>query len=246
MSKVNFIIAGVQKAGTELISYYLRQHSQISMPENELHYFDTSISKNDPNFERYHNNFKNLNTDKIFGEKTPIYIFYKDCMKKIASYNSNIKLILIFRDPFDRALSAYNMETIRGNENLTFDQAIKNENMRVKLSDENFRNFSYLNRGYYFKQLKNCYNLFKKEQILILNYENLVNNFQKTMLSIQNFIGCKKENYPSKPKRITWAKEKREIQYDLVTKKFFINALKDDYRNFKEETGIKFKNFENV
>ena len=46
-------------------------------------------------------------------------------MKKIASYNSNIKLILIFRDPFDRALSAYNMEIIRGNENLTFDQAIK-------------------------------------------------------------------------------------------------------------------------
>ena len=167
-------------------------------------------------------------------------------MKKIANYNSNIKLILIFRDPFDRALSAYNMEFIRGNENLTFDQAIINENTRVKLSDKNLRNFSYLNRGYYFKQLKNCYNLFKKEQILILNYENLVNNFQKTMLSIQNFLGCKKENYPNKPKRITWAKEKREIQYDLVTKKFFIDTLKDDYRNFKEETGFKFKNFENV
>ena len=90
------------------------------------------------------------------------------------------------------------------------------------------------------------YDLFKKEQILILNYENLVNNFQKTMLSIQNFLGCKKENYPNKPKRITWAKEKREIQYDLVTKKFFIDTLKDDYRNFKEETGFKFKNFENV
>ena len=66
------------------------------------------------------------------------------------------------------------------------------------------------------------------------------------MLSIQNFLGCKKENYPNKPKRITWAKEKREIQYDLVTKKFFIDTLKDDYRNFKEETGFKFKNFENV
>ena len=75
MSKVNFIIAGVQKAGTELISYYLRQHPQISMPENELHYFDTSLSKNDSNFERYHNNFKNINNDKILGEKTPIYIF---------------------------------------------------------------------------------------------------------------------------------------------------------------------------
>ena len=167
-------------------------------------------------------------------------------MKKIASYNSNIKLILIFRDPFDRALSAYNMEIIRGNENLTFDQAIKNENMRVKLSDENFRNFSYLNRGYYFKQLKNCYDNFKKEQILILNYENLVNNFQKTMLSIQNFLGCHKENFPNQPKRVTWSNEKREIKYDLATKKLFVDTLKDDYQNFKEQTGFKFKNFENV
>ena len=45
---------------------------------------------------------------------------------------------------------------------------------------------------------------------------------------------------------MTWSKEKREIKYDLVTKKLFIDTLKDDYRNFKDETGFKFKNFENV
>ncbi len=246
MSKINFIIGGVQKAGTELISHYLRHHSEIMMPEKELHYFDTEISNNDLNFENYHKNFGNLKSNKLFGEKTPIYIFYKDCMKKIAEYNSNIKIILIFRDPFERALSAYNMEYIRGNEKKSFDQAIKEENQRIKLSDENLRNFSYLSRGYYFKQIQNCYSLFKKNQILFLNFDDLTNNFNEVMNSIQNFLGCKKENYPQKPERVTWLEKKKNIPFKLDTKKFFVEKLIDDYQNFKKITGFKFYNFENL
>ena len=86
MSKINFIIGGVQKAGTELISHYLRHHSEIMMPEKELHYFDTEISNNDLNFENYHKNFGNLKSNKLFGEISQLditnplrpLIFYKD------------------------------------------------------------------------------------------------------------------------------------------------------------------------
>ena len=210
MSKINFIIGGVQKAGTELISYHLRGHPEIMMPENELHYFDTEISNNDLNYKKYHKNFKDMKSKKFYGEKTPIYIFYKDCMEKIANYNNHIKIILIFRDPFERALSAYNMECIRGNEKMSFDDAIKNEKKRIDFSDQNLRNFSYLSRGYYFQQLQNCYSSFPKDQILILNFDDLMSSFNKLMNSIHNFLGCEKKKFTQKPERVTWLKKKKE------------------------------------
>jgi hypothetical protein len=245
MFKIDFIICGVQKSGTELLSYYLRQHPKIKMPEKELHYFDTLDSENDLNYNKYHKQFSEPEDSKIFGEKTPIYIFYKDCLEKIAKYNNDIKIILIFRDPFDRALSAYNMELARGNENLSFDDAIFNENQRIKFSDNNYRNFSYLNRGYYFKQLKKCFSLFNKDQIQILNYDNLMTNFNDVMVSVQKFLSCNRIDFPTQPKRVTWANKKKDIPYKLTTKKFFVENLYDDYQEFKKETGFKFHNFEN-
>ena len=138
------------------------------------------------------------------------------------------------------------MEYIRGNEKKSFDQAIKEENQRIKLSDENLRNFSYLSRGYYFKQIQNCYSLFKKNQILFLNFDDLTNNFNEVMYSIQSFLGCKKENYPQRPERVTWLEKKKNVSFKLDTKKIFVEKLIDDYQNFKKITGFKFYNFENL
>jgi hypothetical protein len=248
-NRLDFIICGVQKSGTQLISYYLKKHPEIFMPENEIHYFDhwTFKKKIDFFYFKYHkkfNSFKNTNK-KIYGEKSPIYIFYKDCMKRIYNYNKNIKIILIFRDPFDRALSQYNMELKREHEYLNFDEAILNETERIKISDFAYRSFSYLNRGYYYKQLVKCYKFFNKEQVLILSYEELLNNFKKTMDKIQTFLGCAKITYTNHPERISWEIQKEKNSFKKSTKDFFVNKLLQDYYNFKKLTKIKFQNFEN-
>ena len=247
-NRLDFAICGAQKSGTQLLSYYLKEHPEIFIPNNEIHYFDNWSFKKKIDFFylNYHKNFKFFNDSdkKIYGEKTPIYIFYKNCMKRIYYYNKNIKIILIFRDPFDRALSQYNMELERKNEYLSFDEAIFNEVERIKVSDFNYRSFSYLHRGYYYKQLTNCYKFFNKEQVLVLSYEELVNNFKITMEKVQNFLACKKITYPDNPKRVYWKNQNENKTFKKETKNFFINKLLQDYYNFKKLTKIKFQNFE--
>ena len=248
-NRLNFIICGIQKSGTQLISFYLKKHPEIFMPDNEVHYFDhwSLRKKIDFFYINYHKKFNFFinPSKKIYGEKTPIYIFYKDCMKKIYKYNKKIKIILIFRDPFDRAISQYNMEVKRKNENLNFDEAILNEKDRIKVSDFAYRTFSYLSRGYYYKQLVYCYKFFKKEQVLILNYDELLINFQYVMDKIQNFLNCKKITYTNYPERIDWEIQKDKQKFKNETKDFFLNELLQDYYDFKKLTKITFHNFEN-
>jgi len=249
MKKLDFIICGVQKSGTELLSYYLKKHPEIFLPDSEIHYFDNLLFKRkiDLFYINYHKKFNFFkNTKKrIFGEKTPIYIFYKNCMKEIYNYSKNIKIILIFRDPFDRALSHYNMQLNRSIETLNFDEAILQEQVRIKISDYNLRHFSYLERGYYYKQLMNCYNFLKKEQVLVLSYQELINNFTKNMNKIQDFLGVKKIIYPKNMKKVYWKNPRNKILFKQSTKKKFINKLLTDYVNFKQMTKISFYNFEN-
>ena len=71
--KPDFLIIGVQKSATTWLQERLRQHPDVYMPRNELHYFD----KND-NFKKgerwYLNNFKSAAKHQIIGEKTPDYM----------------------------------------------------------------------------------------------------------------------------------------------------------------------------
>ena len=57
---------------------------------------------------------------KIIGEATPIYMYWKNAIKRIYNYNSDMKLILVLRNPIDRAFSHWNMEVHRKREDRTF------------------------------------------------------------------------------------------------------------------------------
>ena len=113
-----------------------------------------------------------------------------------------------------------------------------NEKDRIKVSDFAYRTFSYLSRGYYYKQLVYCYKFFKKEQVLILNYDELLINYQYVMDKIQNFLNCKKITYTNYPERIDWEIQKDKQKFKNETKDFFLNELLQDYYDFRKLTKI--------
>ena len=126
--KVDFIIAGVQKSGTTALFSYLCEHNEICMSDKkEIHFFDRRrYFILFPNYLFYHSNFSNFKSQKLIGEATPIYIYWKKAIERLVRYNPNIKLIIVLRNPITRAYSHWNMMRNRNfnKENLSFVDAI--------------------------------------------------------------------------------------------------------------------------
>ncbi|KAA0439301.1 MAG: sulfotransferase domain-containing protein, partial [Candidatus Thioglobus sp.] len=178
--KIDFIIIGVQKSGTTALDSYLRgQHHQICMADyKELHYFDTDnlFTNGQPDYCFYQSFFSPKKSHQIIGETTPIYLYWRDALKRISHYNSDIKLIVLLRNPIERAYSHWNMSCDNGKEDLGFLSALKAESARAeKQAPEQLRTHSYIDRGLYVKQLKTLWQHFPKNQTLVLKSSSDVN-----------------------------------------------------------------------
>lgn len=192
MKKIDFLIIGTQKSGTTALNKYLTQHPKIQMATTkEVHFFDNESNFENKNvdYNQYHQFFSLSNADKIYGEATPIYSYWDNSISRIWEYNKNIKLILLLRNPIERAYSHWNMERSRNAEKFSFWDAINLEKERIK---ENLpfkhRVYSYIDRGFYSEQIRNIYRFFPKNQVLILKHESLQYDYKSTLTTITNFL----------------------------------------------------------
>jgi len=191
--KVSFIIAGVQKGGTTALFRYLEDIPSLAMSTvKETHFFDdeSGVDWAEPDYGPYHALFPPAD-GRPRGEATPIYIYWPKSLERIARYNPAAKLILLFRDPVQRAWSQWKMEYARDWESMPFDRAIREGRARVD-SPENpsfHRIFSYVERGFYAAQLKRLYALFPQEQVLLIRSEDLNAQPNETLARICAFVG---------------------------------------------------------
>lgn len=194
----SFIIIGAQKCGTTTCYHSLVQHPDI-LPSKwkELHFFDNRFSRG-INWYRYQFPIC-FRQSVITGEASPYYIYHPHSPKRIATYFPHVKLIVLLRNPIDRAYSNYNHQVDLGYEKLAFEEAIDREEERLKseiermLKDENYYSFnhqhySYLGRGIYINQLKVWFSLFPQEQFLILHSKDLFAQTQATFNKVLNFL----------------------------------------------------------
>ncbi|MDA9663555.1 sulfotransferase domain-containing protein [bacterium] len=177
--KINFIGIGVQKAGTSWLAQALNEHPEIYIhPKKEAHYFNHK--KTYINRFHYEWTFKN-NNEKIVGDITPSYISDASVAEKIFTYNPDVKMIVILRDPTERCISQYIMEMTRG----TIE---KNSGLWDAFSRDLPSYGPMKARGMYKEQLNEYYKFFKKEQILILQYKELQKNPEEFIKKAFNFL----------------------------------------------------------
>src|SRR3954469_7797778 len=133
---VDFVVAGVQKAGTTALHDFLAQHPQIALPRDQaLHFFDKEENfAGEPDYKVLHSNFNLLTFNAAWkrewqtaGEVTADYVYYPQAMESIAAYNPAMKIVISLRNPADRAFSQWNMRRAKGNEPLDFLDAIKSD-----------------------------------------------------------------------------------------------------------------------
>jgi len=187
---IDFLCIGAQKSGTTLLYEHLKKVDEIFLPqEKELHFFD-----NDQYYQRglgsYLDNFKSAQVYQLKGEITPSYLFFdkvpmriKQCIRK-----RDIKFIVLLRNPVDRAYSQYNMAYLtQEHEKFNFEQALIYESFRLK-DHLDFINYTYIQRGFYSKQILNYFKYFKKEQFKFVLYENFVKDQSRYIKEIFNFL----------------------------------------------------------
>ena len=191
--RVGFLIIGTQKAGTSALEHHLKQHDQIGTARHkELHFFDreTFYGLGDLAYYFYERKFDFSTKKEIYGEATPIYLYWEGCARRIWKYNPDIKLIAILRNPISRAFSSWNMERGRGNDELDFMSAIERERERVKSAlPFQHRLFSYVDRGFYSEQIRAYRRYFDDEQMLFIKYEDFKKDQEQWVKEVVKFLG---------------------------------------------------------
>jgi hypothetical protein len=192
--KVAVFVCGVQKAGTTSLFSYFQEHPELQAPDRkELHFFDDERENwVRPKYGRLHRHFSESAAGRLRFDTTPIYAFWPNALARIAAYNPHAKLIFLFRDPFERAVSHWAMEFARGRETLDFGRAIRQGRDRLDglpLNAPPWRVFSYLERGQYGDQIDRALRLFAREQMLFLQSEVLLHQHYETLTKISRFLG---------------------------------------------------------
>lgn len=192
--KVDFAICGAQKAGTTALDAYLRRHPEICMANaKEAHFFDSEVffQRDEPDYSIYHSAFDRKPSHRFVGEATPIYMYWYDAPRRLWRYNPDMKLIVILRNPIERAYSDWNMERSRNSEALSFWDAIRFEPQRRREAlPYQLRRFSYVDRGFYTEQLRRLWTYFPEEQVLVLRTESLKSKPHETLQEVCDFLGA--------------------------------------------------------
>jgi len=169
----------VQKAGTTAIHDFLAHHPHIALLRDQaLHFFDKEEHFGssptgpftEPDYGILLGNFDPGWRWRVAGEVTADYLYYPRALERIARYNPKMKLIISLRNPVERAFSQWNMRRDKGQEPLTFLDAIKRD-QEIGIW-QGPRGNAYLARSLYAPQLEKVSQLFPREQVFVIKYEN--------------------------------------------------------------------------
>jgi Sulfotransferase domain len=240
--QVEIIIGGVQKGGTTSLFRYLQGHSALLAPRQlkELHFFDDeTLDWSKPQYEFLHGAFSDMGTGRKAFEATPIYLFWPPSLERIRSYNSEMKLIFLFRDPIERAWSQWKMEINRRRETLPFHVAIRGGRQRLQNCgslDRQWRLFSYVERGFYFRQVQNALRLFPREQLLFLRSNDLRNDHLGTLRTIAEFLGI--DEFPDMAARLDHRTQPVAYRLNAIEIEFLRGIFYQDVLAFSKLTGL--------
>ena len=134
MTLPNFLIVGAAKSGTTSLFEYLAQHPEVYVAVcKELHYFsDAPYPKLANSDKEYENLFVGIINEKAIGESSVSYLSDTEAPYRINKLLKDVKIIILLRNPVDRAYAQWGHMYRLGYEKLTFSQGLSQEASRIK------------------------------------------------------------------------------------------------------------------
>jgi len=191
----NFFIAGAPKAGTTSLYYYLAQHPEIFMsrvkepdffhsPEFRKTIFSQKISSE----EDYLKLFNNVKNEKIVGEASGLYLLDPKSPILIHQKIPDAYILISLRDPVESVFSIYWMRKRSGDSKFTFSAEIEK-----KMKRESGTDFNYIDIPIYYENVRRYLDIFKKNHVKVIIFEEFVEDTKNTIKDISNFLGIEKD-----------------------------------------------------
>ena len=211
----NVFLLGVARCGTTTLHSYLDDIPQICMSNPKEPYFFECEFDGGLDFyrEKY---FAHWNGEKIIGESRHRNLYLPYVAKRIYSVNPDSKLLVILRNPVERAHSHWWHLYCCGWERLQFREAIQSDLKRIQAGlrldtqaeiDDYCQNLgvlasgceglgiyrTYLDSGYYCQQIDRYLEIFPKEQLKIILFDDLTSDPNQTVEDVLGFLGLEKK-----------------------------------------------------
>jgi hypothetical protein len=205
----DFVIIGCQRGGTSSLYKYLGRHPEIGPSlRKETEFFTINHYLGVKWYQAHFPLRFRRRLAALFGrrlltfEATPDYLLDPRAPERCRDLLPNAKIIMLLREPGERALSQYHHNIRLGLETETFAEAVEMEPNRItddiaeikRLPDSkalNFRRFSYVERGRYAEQVNRWLNAYPRDQVLILESEDFFEDPASILSRILTFVGAR-------------------------------------------------------
>lgn len=197
-----FFVAGMSKCGSTSLWHELKKHPQIFLSEEkELNWF-TVGENNQDKIEEYKSKFV-VGEHKIYGDVSPEYILHDHALRKISSTFGSAKVVVILRDPVQRAIS--NIKHAAKIKGLALGVASYRAELFEDFKDRLARghnpsyfhsSFGYLWKGEYVRHIDRLFRYFDEEQVKIIRIDDLSLNTSNTWSDLTEFLGVSNEYRP--------------------------------------------------
>jgi hypothetical protein len=200
----DFLIVGAAKSGTTSLYHYMRQHPRIFMPDNkEPHYLSMAhdgtpagrgeygIGHYVRSYEDYVGLFRAAGDDVLAGEASVSYLPLSETtiarIKEVYRDHRRLRIIVILRDPCERAVSHHAMKVRDGKERKGLAEALSPEVIRQRMTSGYDITWDYLRLGLYAEDLRNYMRVF--DNVLVVNYADFAADALQVLKRVFEFLG---------------------------------------------------------
>ncbi|MGQ9673139.1 MAG: sulfotransferase family protein [Candidatus Aminicenantales bacterium] len=245
----DFLVVGAARSGTSTLCSLLARHPQVFFPAEkepmffsvyglDWHYLDSRTGK--PlefvieNLDGYLELFKPATQDQLLGEGSTWYLYFysrtiENIRRTYGEQSAQLRILIILRNPVERAWSHYWQKKRNGEESLTFEKAIEPTVVRERQQKRLWPGFDYLGFGRYHSQVKAYREAFEQVKVLLL--EDLARDVDSVMAGVYKFLGLKAIEFPVPRKRLNVAGSPRNQFYAWLGKFLYQpNSLKSSLK----------------
>ena len=216
-----FLIIGEQKSGTSALHEFLMRHPMLAASQQKETYFFSPEAMRDWTGRHVTEHYRRLEVQhgelgpgrsmlawyhahfplprpgrtRLAFESTPDYFFHAASPARVARYQPDMKLIVLLRNPIERAYSAWNMfrgttegEFLPWRETRSFEDAVRDELERLEARPDEYGT-DYVRRGFYAEGLRRWLSHFPREQVLVLESDELRDDQAQTLKTVCDFLG---------------------------------------------------------
>lgn len=182
-----FIGVGAQKSATSWCWEVLRQHPQVGAAQpKELNFFNDRF---DRGLSWYAQHFANPSRP-VQGEISPLYMDHPQVAERIADAYPNVTILVVLRNPYDRALSNL-LHEIRGMDGEVAATGLERVRQLARTDEK------YVRRSCYAAALAPYFERFPRSQITVLFYEHLIRDERRFLSTLYSSVGADSTYVPA-------------------------------------------------